>query len=392
MPWECKKVEHLRKELIESYLGGLSMTELSRKFGISRKTAYKWYERYLRLGKEGIKDLSKAPHNPCRIFSEERIGIAIQLKLKYPHWGPKKIVTKLKRDYPSLLHPSPTRLYTIFKNYNLTIPRRLRKDVPATHPLGEMNGSNDVWMADFKGWFWTQDNVKCEPLTITDGHSRYLIRCMLLERKSIESVWPIFKEAFLEYGLPLRIRTDNGPPFGCIGAGRLTKLSINFIKAGVLPEWINPGHPEENGRHERFHRTLKEAITIPAASSLIEQAKRIEAFEEEYNFERPHEALQMDTPAVHYERSPRRWDGLLRGPEYDTKLTTVRKVGQNGCIWLEQREYFMGLALVGEYIGLTRDVTGNWDVRYGPVALGKLKKEGGLEKLKRKRKKIIRKQ
>src|SRR5262249_30297707 len=157
--------------------------------------------------------------------------------------------------------------------------KRPRTRVPATHPLGELNNSNDVWIADFKGWFLTKDKKKCEPLTITDGYSRYLIKCEHVFNKSSEHIWPIFVEAFQECGLPNRIRTDNGPPFGSVGVGRLTQLSINLIKAGITPEWINPGHPEENGRHERFHLTLKMAVANPPAETLEEQIKRMVWFQ-----------------------------------------------------------------------------------------------------------------
>ncbi len=390
MPWEFKKVEDKRKELIEAYLDGISMTELSKRYKVSRKTAYKWYNRYMELGpEEGLKDLSRAPHSPTRTFTDEQIEEALNLKLKKRNWGPKKVLARLKRDHPEEEWPSTTWLYEIFKEHHLITPRRLRKRLPATHPLGDVNQSNDVWMADFKGWFLTEDNNKCEPLTITDGYSRFLISCYHLAKKSTDYVWPIFEEAFKEYGLPKRIRTDNGPPFGCIGVGRLTRLSINMIKAGVIPEWINPGHPEENGRHERFHLTLKQAVADPAAKNLKEQIARMKAFQEEYNFERPHEALGLDTPSNHYYCSNRKWDGILRPPEYDTKSMIVRKVCQSGCIWLKQKEYYFGNSLTGEHVGIKETDLGELEVYYGPVYLGKLKNDS-LEKPKLRPKKIIR--
>ena len=269
MAWRLKKVEEQRKDLVEAYWKGTaSMSELCKQFGVSRKTAYKWCDRYSRFGEKGLKDRSKAPENPYTVYSEDTINKAIDLKLKKRTWGPKKIIKVLSREYPQKKLPSPTRLYEIFKGNDLIVPRSLRGQVPATHPLGELNSRNDVWMADFKGWFLTGDNTKCEPLTITDGFSRFLIQCVHLNHKSSDFVWPVFVEAFQEYGLPNRIRTDNGSPFGSVGAGRLTELSIKLIKAGVTPEWINPGHPEENGRHERFHWTLKESVALPPAVNL----------------------------------------------------------------------------------------------------------------------------
>lgn len=392
MAWRLKKVEDQRIALVEAYFKGTDkMIDLCEQFGISRKTAYKWCNRYRSLGIEGLKDQSKAPHGPSSIFTEDTINAAIDLKVKYPKWGPKKIKAKLCRDYPRMGWPSATRLYEIFKDHHLVTPRRLRTRVPATHPLGDLNNSNDVWIADFKGWFLTRDSKKCEPLTITDGFSRFLIKCRHLFGKSTDYVWPIFIEAFQEYGLPNRIRTDNGSPFGSMGVGRLTPLSLNFIKAGVVPEWINPGHPEENGRHERFHLTLQEATANPPAETLQEQISRMATFQEEYNFERPHEALNMKTPSDHYCQSKRKWDGKLRDPEYDTQSMLVRKVGQNGCIWIKQTEYYVGTTLAGEYVGMKEGDGGEFVVHYGPVYLGKLK-EGckHVERPKLKRKKIVR--
>jgi len=391
MAWELKEVEDQRRELVEAYIEGIvTMTELCKRFRVSRKTAYKWYNRYQTFGAEGLKDHSRAPCHPSRVFSNDNISKAIDLKLKYRTWGPKKIVAKLGKDYPKEKWPSATRLYEIFKDHHLITSRRLRRRVPATHPLGELNHSNDVWIADFKGWFLTQDRQKCGPLTITDGFSRYLIKCEHLLKTSTEYVWPIFAEAFQEYGLPHRLRTDNGAPFGSLGAGRLTQLSINLIKAGVVPEWINPGHPEENGRHERFHLTLQKAVANPSAKNLHEQIQWMVAFKEEYNFERPHEALEMNTPASCYSNSTRKWDGILRAPEYDTRSVLVRKVGQSGCIWIKQTEYYIGKTLTGEYVSIKESDIGELEVRYGPVYLGKLKADRGLEKPKLKRKRIVR--
>jgi putative transposase len=255
--------------------------------------------------------------------------------------------------------------------------RKLRSRVPATHPLEAVNESNDTWTADFKGWFLTQNNEKCEPFTLTDGFSRYLIKCTHIENKSTEVVWNIIKEAFHEYGLPTRFRTDNGPPFGSTGVGRLTRLSVNLIKAGVMPEWIHPGHPEENGRHERMHLTLQQDIADPPAETLQQQKRRMQRFQREYNFERPHEALHMQTPASVYRVSTRTWNGKLRNPEY-SELMLVRKVGGNGCIRFG-KDYFVSQTLSGEYVGL-KEIEQGFQVYYGPIYLGRLVLGQALEK------------
>lgn len=391
MAWRFEKVEEQRKILVEAYWKGtVSMTDLCREFGISRKTGYKWCNLYKEYGEESLQDRSKAPKNPHKIYSEEIIEMALDFKLRKRGWGPRKILSTLKSQHPRIDWPSATHLYEIFKKNNLVLPRRFRGRVPATHPLGELNASNEVWSADFKGWFLTQDNHKCEPLTISDGYSRYLIKCTHLDNKSCEYVWPIFAEAFMEYGLPNRIRTDNGSPFGSTGAGRLTNLSVNLIKAGVVPEWINPGHPEENGRHERIHLTLKQETASPPAKNIKEQIYRMMIFQEEYNYERPHESLNMEPPAKHYCKSLRTWDGILRSPEYDTQEMLVRKVGQNGCIWIKQREYYVSKTLTGEYVGVIEDDMSR-KVHYGPVYLGELKDANRrIEKPKLTPKKIVR--
>ena len=384
MGWENHKVEHQRLQLVMAYIRNeSSMTDLCKQYGVSRKTGYKWYNIFCQSGKEGLKDAVRAPHEPYRLYSKDQIEIAIDYKLKHRKFGPKKIFVRLNELYPKSNWPSPTRLYEIYKNLGLVTDRRIRSRVPATSPLGHLNDCNDTWAVDLKGWFLTGDGIKCEPLTITDAYSRYLIKCKHLDKHSVEYVWPVFEEAFREYGLPFRVRSDNGPPFGCVGAGRLTRLSINFIKAGVTPEWIRPGHPEENGRHERFHLTLKEAVASPPQETLILQIKEMEKFWSEYNFERPHEALSMKTPGSVYSRSPRDWDGKLRSPEYDSNMT-VRKVCQSGCIWLKQKEHYIGQALQGEYIGLQQNDSDSFEVYYGPVYLGKLDQNKGLEKPKMK--------
>jgi len=389
MPWELNKVEVQRKDLIDAYLNGdASMTELCKKYKVSRKTAYKWLNRYIKGG-GNLSDVSKAPLCPYRVFDDDLINFAIDAKLKHRTWGPRKILAKLKRDYPDIRWPSATRLYEIFKQLHLVTPRRIRGRVPATHPLGEVNDSNDVWMADFKGWFLTGDNNKCEPLTITDGYSRFLIKCEYLPKKSTEYVWPIYREAFLEYGLPNRMRTDNGAPFGSRGVGRLTPLAVNLIKAGVTPEWIHPGHPEENGRHERVHLTLKQDVANPPANNLPEQISRMKSFQEGYNFDRPHESLEMQTPASYYSKSSREWDGILRSPEYDTSKMLVRKVCPSGAIWIKQKEYYISNTLSGEYVGINEEED-KLKVYYGPVFLGKLVLGKGLEKPKLPKKPTIR--
>lgn len=386
MAWELKKVEDQRKELVQLYFeSDLSMSDICKKFGVSRKTGYKWIHRFNETGVEGLKDLSKAPFHPQRIYPKEVIDQLLDLKMKFSKWGPKKILARFKALNPGINCPSERRLYDIFKDHGLVTKRRIRKRVPATEPLKDVKAANDTWTADFKGWFLTKNGEKCEPFTVTDGQSRYVIRCIHLGKKTISNVWSILESAFLEYGLPNRFRTDNGPPFGCTGAGRITKLSVNLIKAGVVPEWIDPGHPEQNGRHERFHLTLKEAIAVPPAATLATQLRDMKEFVDVYNFDRPHEALDMKTPAECYCLSPRKWDGILRGPEYDSSEGMIRKVTPGGTVWVKGQEYYIGQALSGEYIQFKEGEL-SLQIHYGPILLGNFTKEKGLEVVKYKKK------
>ena len=373
MAWRRIKVEDQREYLVKSFLSKTaSMSELCSECSVSRKTGYKWVKRYIEEGVQGLSDKSRAPSHPYRKYPEEQISKILEIKQKYPCYGPKKILAILKRHFSEESWPGTTRIYEILKDHHLVCSRKLRRRVPRTQPLGEVNTSNDVWCADFKGWFLTKDKSKVEPFTVTDAFSRFIIQCKHLERKRFIDVWEALSQAFHEYGLPNRIRTDNGPPFATTGVGRLSKLSVHLIKAGVTPEWINPGHPEENGRHERFHRSMESEIASPPADTFIEQLSRIKYFVDEFNFERPHEALGLEVPASWYEPSRRIWDGKLRSPEYDTSEVLVRKVGQNGCIYMNQNDSYIGSVISGEYVGLKQIDEDSYRVFYGPVFLGTL--------------------
>jgi hypothetical protein len=266
----------------------------------------------------------------------------------------------------------------------LTVKRKLRRrSPPSSAPFAECTAANDVWCIDFKGWFMTGDGKYCEPLTLTDAHSRYLLRCQAMARTDTAHVWPVLAAAFCEFGLPHRLRSDNGPPFASRGAGGLSRLSVKVIKAGVLPERIAPGKPQQNGRHERMHLTLLQDTAKPAARSLREQLERLRVFQNVYNEERPHAALGNDTPAEHYTLSPRRFDGVLREPGYGSDQV-VRRVRQNGEIKWNGKTIYISEALVGEPVGLAEDDLVACTVSYGPIVLGTIAHRGDhLKKLKR---------
>lgn len=373
MAWEKETVEDQRLSFIKAYLNKTdNMANICLRFNISRKTGYKWIVRYSKFGEEGLKDRSKAPLKSNTIYTEAQIETALDFKYKHRKWGPKKILALLQEKYPSEVWPSRTRLYEIFKDHHLVNKRKTRAKVPETAPLGDVINPNDTWSVDLKGWFLTGDGHKCEPLTITDNASRYLLKCVHLPKHSTEYVWPVFEEAFREYGLPLRVRSDNGPPFATRGVGRLSCFSILLIKAGITPEWIRPGHPQENGRHERFHGTLELEAASPPEDTLILQIEALKRFEDVYNFKRPHESLDMKTPSSCYVESCRRWDGILRPPEYDRRVMDVRKVSSRGSISFSSKLHFLGEALIDEYVGLKTCENDEIEVYYGPIYLGKL--------------------
>jgi len=252
----------------------------------------------------------------------------------------------------------------------LTVKRRLRRrSPPSSAPFAPCAGANDVWCIDFKGWFVTGDGGRCEPLTLSDAHSRYLLRCQALAHTDADHVWPVLDAALREFGLPLRLRSDNGPPFASCGAGGLSQLSVKVIKAGIVPERIAPGQPQQNGRLERLHLTLLQDTAKPPAPTLREQLKRLRRFQRIYNEERPHQALGNDTPAKHYAASPRRFDGILREPNYGADHA-VRRVRRNGEIRWQGNTIYISAALIGEPVGLLENDDGGLTVCYGPVVLG----------------------
>lgn len=347
-----------------------SVAAVCRRFGVSRKTGYKWLERYDEAGVEGLLDRSRAPLNHPQALSEAIAERCLGVRRAHPTWGPVKIRAWLARRAPRTRWPAVSTIGALFDREGLTVKRRVRRrSPPSSVPFAHCGAANDVWCMDFKGWFLTGDGTHCEPLTLSDAHSRYLLRCQVMGRTDEDHVWPVLDAAFREFGLPSRLRSDNGAPFASRGAGGLSKLSVKVIKAGVVPERIAPAKPQQNGRLERLHLTLLQDTADPPARSLREQIDRLKAFQQLYNEERPHQALGNDTPAEHYELSPRRWDGVLREPEYDEGYA-VRRVRHNGEIrWCNDTVY-INAALIGEPIGLMETADGSWTVSYGPITLG----------------------
>jgi putative transposase len=367
----CDQKKQFISDVINNDKSKLSFAELCEYYSISRKTGYKWLNRFMQKGELGLVDLSSRPLSTPTKTSQETEQCIIFIRTQYPKWGPKKIHAEMQQYYQNVMLPSEATIGNILQKHNLSKSRKYRKHVAKTSPLSDCLAPNDVWMYDFKGWFKTSDGSKCEPLTITDGFSRYLIECKHMPKKTGKDVWKVLERNLLEFGLPNRMRSDNGPPFASLGVGRLSSLAIKLIKVGITPEWIEPGCPEENGRHERFHLTLKEETAMPPAKTLALQQEKFNRFKDYYNTKRYHEAIEQKVPTSVYRPSARLWDGKFRSPEYPPEYE-LRKVRASGGFSWKGTDFFVSEMLAGEYIGLKEIEVGIMGVHYGPILLGKL--------------------
>jgi transposase InsO family protein len=345
-------MEEKLRFIFEYQQGDKSMTELCQQYGISRETGYVVLRRYQQTGVAGLVNRSRAAGRHQNQTPEEIERMVLELRQAHMRWGPRKLKRVLERDEPGRVWPAASTIGAMLKREGLVVARRKRmKTAPYSEPLAHADGPNRVWCADFKGWFRTGDGERIDPLTISDAHSRYLLRCQAVEKTDTARVQAIFEAAFREYGMPEAIRTDNGAPFATRALAGLSRLAVWWMKLGIVPERIEAGHPEQNGRHERMHRTLKQEVATPPAADRRSQQRALDKFREEYNQVRPHEALQMQAPAAVYRPAKRRFPPRLPEPEYpDTML--VRSVGNKGEMRWKKHEVFVSEVLWGERIGL----------------------------------------
>jgi putative transposase len=383
MPWKetCAMDERLRFVVAASDAEAV-MSEVCAEYGISRQTGYKWLSRYEAEGVSGLEERSRAPLRHGRAADEALVAAALALRERHPTWGPKKLRKKLGDGWPQ--HPTPARstIGDWLRKEGLTAPHRRRRHCPPfASPFLAADAPNAVWCADFKGWFMTDDRKRCDPLTISDAMSRYLLRCEAVTRPDGAHVRPVFEAAFCEFGLPQAIRSDNGPPFASVGAGGLSRLAVWWIKLGVRPERIEPGKPQQNGRLERLHRTLKAETASPPAATLAAQQRRFDDFRAVYNQERPHEALDFATPASLYRASDRIYPRPLHEPDYPEDCA-VRRVRSTGEIKWAGELVFVSEALIGEPVAVAETEEGEWLVRYADVELGYVDKSGRLRRRK----------
>jgi len=370
MPWmETVAVEQRMRFIADCQDGELSMAALCRKYGISRRVGYKWLDRYRQEGVEGLKDRSRAPHrHPSEVPAEIEAAI-VAARARHPTWGPKKLLVWLQRKQPARRWPARSTIAEILDRQGLTVPRKRRRRVwPQQDPFSACEGPNSVWCADFKGWFRTGEGRRCDPLTISDAFSRYLLRCQALGKTDGPTARPLFEAAFREYGLPWAIRTDNGAPFASRAIAGLSELSVWWIKLGIRPERIKPGQPQQNGRHERMHLTLKAETANPPAATLRRQQERFDTFRLEFNQDRPHEALGMATPASAYVASERQYPEHLGEMEYPSGWA-VRRVDSGRFRWRSEN-IFVSHVLHGELVGLEAVDGRHWRLWFGPLSLG----------------------
>jgi transposase InsO family protein len=353
----------------------MSVAELCRRYGVSRKTGYKWINRYRAEGLDGIRGRSSRPHSCARKTNEEWEIRIITERVKHCSWGPKKIRELLLRSGLEEKVPAASTIGDIIRRAGLVSTRRWRRRrTYYIGPLTEAKYPNHVWGVDYKGWFRTGNGMRCEPLTISDLYSRYVLEVKALPNQSYEEARVVFERVLEEYGLPEIIRSDNGGPFASSGAGGLSRLSVWWVLLGIKPEFIAKGHPEQNGVHERMHLTLKKEATIPASKDLRGQQRRFDRWREEFNEERPHEALDMKTPSQKYCGSSRVYE---RGVNNKKRINypegyEVRRVRTNGEIKWRGRRRFIGDALKGVVVGIKKVEDGRHQVYFDSILLGEL--------------------
>lgn len=372
MPWKNKttmdqKVEFICEWLTQKY----TITELSKSFQISRPTAYNLINRYEKLGISGLREQEKAPINHPNRTKEYVVKHILDLKNKHKLWGAKKIKILLLNHCSQEDIPSVVTIHNILFKNGLVKPQKRHKRLKPLHPIFDPKECNEVWSADYKGKFLMGNKIYCHPLTIADSRSRFLFTAKGHYNETLASAKAEFTKVFRKYGIPKQMHTDNGSPFGSVRAiQRFTRLSYWFVDLGIMPVFSDPAHPEQNGRHERMHRDLKAACAKPSAYDLKAQQRRLNHFVKEYNHIRPHEALDMQTPAKIHSFSTRPFPERIPNFDYESKLK-VLKITQNGSFrWKSYFWVYLSQSLSGKYVGMIEQGNGIWKVYYRDVFLG----------------------
>lgn len=377
VPWNASTPVDLRIEFMNRVLRGERVTDLCREYGISRKTGDKFKQRFKRLGLAGLADQRRAPKVIPHRTPPELVEIIAAERRAHPSWGAKKLKQVLEERLDRKL-PAASSIGDILARNGLVQPRRGRprhKSKPTA--LREATAPNDVWCIDYKGQFRLGDRSYCYPLTITDQCSRYILGCEGMAAISDESAREVCEELFRANGLPIAMRSDNGAPFASGGLAGLTKLSVYWMRLGVICERTRPGHPQDNGRHERMHRTLKFETARPPRYNLLQQQERFDEFVDEFNHERPHEALDMKRPAHVFERSPRSYPSPLLEPTYPAHDDVIR-INRDGYVYFRRRQFYFAAALAGQHLGVREERDGRWLVTFMDLDLGHLNRDMSL--------------
>jgi transposase InsO family protein len=370
MPWKVSHLMSERMDLVLRLEKGERMTDLCQELGISRKTGYKFWERYQAQGLRGLEDASRAPKRVACKTSREVEQVLVRARKAHPHWGGRKLKAVLERNEQTKL-PSAGTIAAVLKRNGLVVARKRRRRPSAYEgALSQAEAPNEVWGVDYKGQFRLGNGQYCYPLTATDLCSRYLLTTEALDSTDEASAREVFEQVFQEYGLPVVIRSDNGTPFASQGLWGLTKLSAWWLRLGIKHQRTEPAHPEQNGCHERMHRTMKAETTRPARHNSLQQQERFDEFRQEFNEERPHEALQMRRPGEVYRPSERRFPANLPDVSYPLHDDVLR-VGRNGHIRLPRgRQVFLSYALADQPVGLREQDDGRWLVTFMTLNLG----------------------
>jgi transposase InsO family protein len=363
---------NLRMQFVVEWQSGCwTMSELCADYQVSRKTGYKWVQRHERSGPTGLQDRSRRPHHSPRATDPALVEVLLAVRQRHPRWGAKKLLAVAAREHGRASWPSRTTVCDLLKAHGyVTAPRRPHRLAAPAAALAPVTQPNATWTTDFKGEFRTGDGAYCYPLTLRDGFSRFVLRCDALPGRTYEATRRRFERAFAAYGLPERIRSDNGGPFASTGLGRLSRLSVWWIRLGIVPERIALGRPEQNGSHEQFHAVLKAETTRPPAAHAAAQQRRFARFCEEYNYERPHEALDQAVPAARYTASPRPLPSRLPPLNYPDHVE-VRRVSCIGQVSWQGANVFLSLALVGQDVAFEEVDDGLWTIRLATIAIGR---------------------
>jgi putative transposase len=365
-------IEQKMMFVMKAQEGRESFSWLCKHFGISRRVGYKWFYRYRERGMEGLREKSRRPRHQGAKTSDYWTTQIKETRLKYRHWGPKKIHARLRMDYVDRNIPGISTIGRILWKQGLVKPRPRRKKWPKTLTLLTPAGQcNEVWTVDFKGWFRTANGQRCDPLTIADLYSRYILCCQIVDEMSYEMVQPVFLKVFEQYGLPRIIRVDNGSPFASRGAGGFSRLSTWWMRLGIKPEFIALASPQQNGAHERMHRTLKAETLKPPALNPKAQQERFDQWRWQFNTQRPHESLNQQIPSYYYQPSPRTYPIRLAHPSYPDDFH-LRRVRHNGQIKWKGKFCFIGQAFMKQTLGLKPIEKGSYQVYFFNQRLGQL--------------------